>query len=219
MSAKYPRSFHLPWSPGGTRDDKRMLSVGGLCGVPIVITEKLDGSNMAMTREAVYARSHSGPPSHASFAWAKALQARLGGQIEKGVTLFGEYCFAVHSIAYGELPSFYFLFGVRDDETDVWWEWEMVAAQAEALGVPAVPVLYRGVVERVVDLERLTGELAREASVYGGEREGMVVRVERGFAGEEFGACLGKYVRADHVQTEEHWMFQEIRVQKCKGNL
>ncbi len=195
-----------------------MLSVAGLCGVPIVITEKLDGSNLALTREAVYARSHSGPPGHPSFAWAKALQARLGGQIEPGVTLFGEYCFAVHSIVYGELPSYFFLFGVRDDEADAWWEWEMVEAQGEALGVPTVPVLYRGTVAGMGELERVTKGLAGEASVYGGEREGMVVRVERGFTGGEFGGCLGKYVRADHVQTEEHWMFQEIRVQKCRGN-
>ena len=32
MSAKYPRSFHLPWSPGGTSDDKRMADVSGLLG-------------------------------------------------------------------------------------------------------------------------------------------------------------------------------------------
>ena len=68
------------------------------------------------------------------------------------------------------------------------------------------------------ELERLTQRLAGEGSVYGGEREGMVVRVERGFRGEEFGGCLGKYVRAGHVQTDEHWMFQEIRVQKSLGN-
>jgi hypothetical protein len=91
-----------------------MASVAGLIGTEIVVTEKLDGSNMALTREAVFARSHSGPPSHPSFAWAKALQARIGGQIEPGVTLFGEYCYAVHSIVYEELPGYFFLFGVRD---------------------------------------------------------------------------------------------------------
>lgn len=214
MSAKYPRSFHLPWSPGGTRDDKRMASVAGLVGAEIVVTEKLDGSNMALTREAVFARSHSGPPSHPSFAWAKALQARVGGQIDPGVTLFGEYCYAVHSIVYEELPGYFFLFGVRDDDTGTWWEWDLVKAQAELLELRVVPELYRGVVESEAGLERLIRGVGGGRSVYGGEREGVVARVTRGFDDDEFGRALGKYVRADHVQTDEHWMFQELRVQR-----
>ncbi|HEU0123128.1 MAG TPA: RNA ligase family protein [Bryobacteraceae bacterium] len=214
MSTKYPRSFHLPWSPGGTRDDKRMASVADLCGAPIVITEKLDGSNLAMTREAVFARSHSGPPAHPSFGWAKALQARLCGQIEPGITLFGEYCYAVHSIVYGELPEYFFLFGVRDDVRDIWWEWDLVTAQAETLGVPSVPVLFRGSVRDERELRSVVERLAGEPSAFGGEREGVVVRVAREFACDAFAGSLGKHVRAGHVQTDEHWMFQEIRVQR-----
>ena len=213
MSAKYPRSFHLPWSPGGTRDDKRMASTDGLCGVPIVITEKLDGSNMALTRQAVFARSHAGPPSHPSFAWAKALHARICAQIDVGFTLFGEYCYAVHSIVYDRLPGYFFVFGVREDATGEWMDWDGVETQAGVLDLPCVPVLFRGVVATAAELEKLTRRLAGEASAYGGEREGMVVRVERGFGDAEFGEVLGKYVRAGHVQTDEHWMFQEIRVQ------
>jgi hypothetical protein len=188
-----------------------MASTEALCGVAIVITEKLDGSNMAMTRSAIYARSHSGPPTHPSFAWAKALHARVWGQIDEGLTLFGEYCYAVHSIAYDVLPGYFFLFGVRDDATNEWWDWDSVETQAAVLGIPVAPVLFRGI---VTELEPLTRRLAAEPSKYGGAREGMVVRVERKFADEEFGRVLGKYVRAGHVQTDEHWMFQEIRVQQ-----
>jgi len=214
VSAKYPRSFHLPWSPGGTRDDKRMTSTEALCGVPIVITEKLDGSNMAMTRTAIFARSHSGPPTHPSFAWAKALHARVSSEIDEGLTLFGEYCYAVHSIAYAALPGYFFLFGVRDDRANEWWEWDAVETQAAILDVPTVPVIFRGIVNNVPELEKLTHTLAAETSIFGGDREGMVTRVVRRFADEDFGSLLGKYVRAGHVQTDEHWMFQEIRVQR-----
>lgn len=210
MSAKYPRSFHLPWSPGGTRDDKRLASIDALIAEPVVITEKLDGSNLALTRDAVYARSHSGPPSHPSFAWAKALHARVGAQIDAGLTLFGEYCYAVHSITYEALPDYFFLFGVREDDTGHWWSWEMVEAQAAMLGLVTVPVLLRG---SFADLEKVTRAMAGEPSVYGGVREGVVVRVERGFANDEFDRVVGKYVRADHVTTSEHWMFQEIKPQ------
>lgn len=66
MSAKYPRTPHLPWSPGGTRDDKRLTVLDQLYGRTLVFTEKLDGSNLCLTADAVYARSHSGAPRHPS---------------------------------------------------------------------------------------------------------------------------------------------------------
>ena len=43
--SKYNRTYHLPWSPGSTNDDRISDSVNSLLGKEIVITEKLDGSN------------------------------------------------------------------------------------------------------------------------------------------------------------------------------
>lgn len=213
MSAKYPRSPHLPWSPGGTRDDKRLLNVASLLNQEIVITEKLDGSNLAFTKHYVFARSHSGPPSHPSFNWAKALHAQVQSAISAGLTLFGEYCHAVHSIEYRGLPSYFFLFGVREDETDFWWDWDLVEEQARTLGVPTAPVLFRGTVGDERTLKDVTEELARKPSCYGPDREGVVVRRSSGFAGEDFANAVAEYVRAGHVTSSEHWMLQQIRVQ------
>ena len=213
MSAKYPRSFHLPWSPGGTRDDKRMTSVAGLLGQEIVITEKLDGSNLAMTRKNVFARSHNGPPSHPSFHWAKSWHAQICTSIDSDFTLFGEYCYAVHSIVYKALPGYFFLFGVRDDKIDTWWDWDLLEQQAKIIHAPTVPVLFRGCVRSETELQILTEELSQNPSCYGGEREGVVVRIAASFGDEMFSEVVGKYVRSGHVVTLEHWMFQEIRTQ------
>ena len=38
MSAKYPRTPHLPWSPGASADDKRLSSADHLLDRRIVIT-------------------------------------------------------------------------------------------------------------------------------------------------------------------------------------
>lgn len=214
MSAKYPRSFHLPWSPGGTSDDKRLSDVSGLVGVPIVITEKLDGSNLTYTSESVFSRSHAGPPSHPSFGLAKATHAAIGHLISKGLSIFCEYCYAVHSIAYDGLPSYSFVFGVRDDARNVWWDWDMTAAQAADLGLPTVPELFRGTVASAEELESLTLALSKGPSAYGGDREGVVARIAREFSGEVFGTSLGKWVRKGHVQTDDHWMHQVIRPQR-----
>jgi len=115
VSAKYPRSFHLPWSPGGTNDDKRLADVSPLVGVEIVVTEKCDGSNLTYTRKNVFSRSHSGPPSHPSFDLAKATHARIGHLLSEGLSLFCEFCYAIHSIEYAALPDYSLVFGARDD--------------------------------------------------------------------------------------------------------
>ena len=217
MSLKYPRSPHLPWSPGGTSDDRRMLDTSTLINVDIVITEKCDGSNLTYTREQVFSRSHARPPVHGSFDLAKATHAELRGQLSGGVSLFCEYCYAVHSIEYEGLPGYSLLFGVRDDERKQWWSWVMVELQAQLLGLPTVPVLFRGRVSSERELRALTDDLAREPSAFGGPREGVVVRVAGEFTDEQFGRSLGKWVRAGHVQTDEHWLHQDIRPQRLRA--
>lgn len=214
MSAKYPRSFHLPWSPGGTSDDKRMADLDGLIGVELVVTEKCDGSNLTYTRESVFSRSHAKPPVHPSFDLAKATHAQIAHLISDNTSVFCEYCYAVHSIAYEALPGYSLVFGVRDDARKMWWEWALVEAQAEALGLPTVPVVWRGSVGSERELRQLTDDLAHEPSALGGDREGVVVRVAAEFSDDEFPRRLGKWVRLGHVQTDEHWLHQEIRPQR-----
>jgi hypothetical protein len=214
VSAKYPDRFHLPWSPGGTSDDKRLGTCPPSIGVELVITEKCDGSNLTYTRHHVFSRSHSGPPAHPSFDLAKATHGRIAHILSEGLSVFCEYCYAVHSIAYASLPDFSLVFGVRDDVTGLWWDWDMTAAQAADLGLPTVPVLFRGAVSTEEELRALTEKLAREPSLFGGQREGVVVRRAGQFEDSAFSRSLGKWVRKDHVQTDEHWMHQAITPQR-----
>lgn len=60
---KYPRTYHLPYSPGTTNDDKKLKDdwFDHFKNQEIVITEKLDGENTAFTSQDVYARSHGAP--------------------------------------------------------------------------------------------------------------------------------------------------------------
>jgi hypothetical protein len=61
--------------------------------------------------------------------------------------LFGESLYAIHSIRYGRLESYFYLFAVR--EGDRWLAWDEVQLYAGVLGLPTVPVLYAG---RAADL-------------------------------------------------------------------
>lgn len=56
MSDKYPRTFHLPWSPGASDDDKILKDVKYLLDTPLVITAKIDGGNCMLNRTSIFAR-------------------------------------------------------------------------------------------------------------------------------------------------------------------
>lgn len=219
-SPKYNRTFHLPWSAGCTNDDKIATSIDKLIGFPIVITEKMDGSNTSLEREGCFARSHSGTPTHASFNMLKVLQASLKQFLSKGMQYFGEWCFAQHSIAYSELPGYFLLFGIRDTyvkDSESWYSWEHVETMGQALGISTVPVLYKGTVNSEKELKELVESFMIQPSACGGIREGVVVRVQREFEDSEFHECVMKCVRANHVQTTEHWKNQEIIKNKLKA--
>ncbi len=220
MSEKYPRTFHLPWSPGATKDDRKLVTAEHFLNVPVVVTEKMDGSNLCMTKMAVFARSHNGPPTHESFNVAKSLHAQVCHSIPDGVSVFGEYVFAVHSIRYSELPGYFLVFGVREDSTGKWWDWDTTEALAGELGFPTVPVwlkssqilapdnklYWKGQYETEKQLET---ETKLEYLFHNGgmghyeKCEGYVVRLAGEFT--DFEKSVAKYVRANHVQTDQHW--------------
>ena len=209
-SDKYLRTPHLPFSPGGTNDDRRLKSVDHLLGKEIVITEKMDGSNLCFTSGGVFARSHSGPPRHPSFDAAKAAWAMLRPKIQDNESNFGEWCLACHSIIYSALPGFFLFFGVRLDVTQEWLSWDEVIARGQDLDVPTTPVLWRGSVKHEKELHKLVDTLAAQPSACGGVREGVVLRVVGRIATQEWEASIAKWVRANHVQTDDHWTNMRI---------
>lgn len=228
LSPKYNRTFHFPFSPGATSDDKIAFSMERLIGYPIVITEKVDGSNASLEADGCFARTHSGPPSHLSFDGLKALHAAVKHKIPDDVQFFGEWCYARHSIEYNALPGYFLLFNVacypksRSNDkfhTDgrVWYPWDMVEMYAEDIGVPTVPVLYKGKVDSESQLKELVESFMNQPSSCGGIREGVVARVADTFKELEFPSCVMKCVRANHVQTSEHWKDQEIIKNKLKA--
>jgi hypothetical protein len=218
-SPKYNRTYHFPFSPGATNDDKIAESMERLIGTDIVITEKMDGSNTSLETDGCFARTHSGPPSHLSFDGLKALHSTIKYKIPSRVQLFGEWCYARHSIEYSELPGYFMLFNVRDTNgmnDSIWYSWEEVEMWAEEIGVPTVPVLFKGKVSSEKELQELVESFMNQPSVCGGIREGVVVRVAYSFLNSAFPKCVMKCVRANHVQTSEHWKDQEIIKNKLK---
>ncbi|WP_216329086.1 RNA ligase family protein [Deinococcus aestuarii] len=203
---KYPRTPHLPWSPGASQDDTRMADVHSFEGQEVVVTEKLDGENTTLYRDGLHARSLD-PCPHPSRDWVKGLQGRIGYLIPEGWRVCGENLYARHSLAYEDLESYFSLFSVWDD-TNTCLGWDETRPWARELDVPTPQELYRGPWdERVI----------RGIQVAEREMEGYVVRTTEGFPFAEFASHVAKWVRADHVQTDEHWLHQAVVSNRLRG--
>ncbi|MEV8344889.1 RNA ligase family protein [Streptomyces niveus] len=198
MRTAYPRTVHVPWSPGVGSDDVRGGDLDGLRGREVVVTEKMDGENTTLYGDGLHARSlDSG--HHPSRAWVKGLQGRIGALIPDGTRVCGENLYARHSIAYEELESWFYGFSVWDGEWCLGWD--QTVRVLRRLGIPAPRVLWRGVFDERA-LRGLKLDPARQ--------EGYVVRTVEGFVREEFGRRLAKWVRPHHVQTDTHWMHAAV---------
>ena len=202
--SKYNRTYHLPWSPGSTNDDRISDNVESLLGTEIVITEKLDGENCGMTDEGVYARSHA---TFTTSAWSREVRQlhklSVEDELGDGVFLFGENMEGIHSIEYTNLESYFYIFGIRDN--DIWIPWEKVEEYSYLLDIPTVPVLFKGVVNTAKELQKIVEDLVSKPSELGGQREGIVVRTAGMFHNDDFADNVMKWVRKDHVNTDVHW--------------
>lgn len=211
---KYPRTYHLPFSPGTTSDDRK-LSVDWFKdykGKEIVLTAKMDGENNAMNIQDVYARSHAAPNR---YPWALNLWDPNGGLYWKikpmlGETemVYGENLYGIHSIVYDKLPAYWFMFAANDGER--WYSWDEVEEMAKILEVPTVPVLWRGIAESEKQITDLILDFVQQPEIYGPEREGVVMRTVEGFPFEENGEeafphHVCKWVRPHHVKTDQFW--------------
>ena len=198
---KYPRTPHLPWSPGASPDDVSLSDVSRFEGVEVVVTEKMDGENTSIYSDGTHARSLDSR-HHPSRAWVKQLQARIGHQLPEGWRVCGENLYARHSIAYDALPSWFMVFSIWTDE-NACLNWNETLEWASLLGLEVVPALYRGPwSEATVKALRRP----RETS------EGYVVRTTSGFSHEAFAEHVAKFVRANHVETDTHWMHAPVVV-------
>lgn len=216
MRTKYPRIPHLPWSPGGTDDDKVLSDASALLNRPLVITEKADGSNVCLEREQVFARSHSGPPRHPSFDALKALHSGIRQQIPESHQIFGEWLWAQHTLFYDRLPDYLLIFGIRDLRSECWLSWPETQQEAARLGFATMPELWRGEARTEEELRRQT-EQHTVRCLLGTEQEGLVVRITERFEDSRFALSAAKWVRSDHVQTSTHWTEQQVRRNRLRA--
>lgn len=209
---KFPKTPHLFWlSTQPARDDKVMSAGEALAFLAqgeIVAEEKVDGANLGISLDDDGALRVQ---NRGNF-----LGGRLSGQWEGlrgwlaphseglreylpiGAVLFGEWCYARHSIGYSRLPDWFLGFDVLDAHNGRFWSTGRRDALLRAAGLPRV----RQVARRAFTKEELTALLALPSAYGDGSIEGLYLRREDG----DWLLDRAKLVRPEFVQAiGEHW--------------
>lgn len=225
---QYPRTYHLHGSQIASND--KMLSLDetrkllARKDVTFVWESKLDGSNVAISfigdKIFVQNRSHylgqSGgehPQYNMLRAWSHTVGDFLRDVLGERYVLFGEWCYAVHTIRYTSLKHYLNEFDIWDRQVQKFLDTSTRNKMLEvAVGfnvLQSVPVVHVG---------NLTIEQARDLMnhkpYYGEEKpEGLYLKVE------QYGYVVGRYklVRDEFIQTiidgGDHWAQRPIEVQ------
>lgn len=209
---KFPRTYHLPWSPGKGKDDKVHESVDFLLNRPIVITEKLDGENQCWSYTDFHLRSEDSKGG-ALRSFAKGYWASIRYLLQPGYFYFVEDISNVHSIEYADMTNKLFLIAVCDTiepNTMTWLSWEDTEYEAKRIEIPTVPRLNRGEIFTKEQLEITTRTISTFASSRLGKfigMEGIVARPEAHFT--DWTTNTAKYVRPNHVKSSDHWVKEQ----------
>jgi hypothetical protein len=197
---KYPRTPHLPYSPGFDVTDEMIVSDDSFVGDEVVVMEKMDGENTTIYNDGTFhARSvdSRGAPWR---SWVAREAARLSSyNVQSGWRICGENMFARHSIGYDDLKSFFLCFSIWDEEYCHPWGQTVEFMRMLELERPAT--IYHGTYDR----EKILTNFESYRKDIGREVEGFVVRRTHGFFQSSFDLNVAKWVREDHVKTDGRW--------------
>lgn len=211
---KFPRTYHLPWSPGrGDTDDKiHSYKTIEQCLVnqPIVITEKLDGENQCWSSSSWHLRSESSTNGGVLRSRSKSKWAAVKDKLLPYHFYYIEDLSNVHSIKYEDTDRLkanplFLIAACEVTASEVLWKsYNFLMDEAMRLDLEIVPILdMKAKFSTVKELQSYTNYKANLPSCLGGQREGLVVTpYDLGWQWPE-AAC--KWVRANHVTTDQHW--------------
>jgi len=225
---KYPRIKHFPFSQHITTDDKRATKKEintWFDNKEIIVTEKMDGENSNLYRDYIHART-TGYSDHPSRHWLKGLWGQIKYNIPEGWRICGENVFAEHSIHYLNLSSYFLVFNIFNAD-NVCISWDETVDMTENLGLSTVPVLFRGkwnedeVQKCYKGFSTFTGSYdVKSFNIHNMRmpaQEGYVARISDSIQfpkkvenQRDIFEGIAKFVRKNHVTTDEHWLNKPI---------
>lgn len=167
---KYPRTPHIEGSrlqPGD--EDLKRRRFAELCGRHVVLEEKIDGANSAISFTddgllRLQSRGHflTGGARERHYDLLKQWAAVHAGQfysvLGSRYIMYGEWMYAKHSIYYDMLPDYFMEFDILDRETGAYLDTPSRHALIAGLPVNSCPVLAQGTFRSVDEILSYLGD-------------------------------------------------------------
>jgi ATP-dependent RNA circularization protein (DNA/RNA ligase family) len=213
---RFPHTPHLAWlGRGKPRVDKVLTDAEAdvFLSSDVIVEEKIDGANLGFSVDDHGTLRAQSRGSYLDLdglvgqwkplaRWLSTRRYALTDALAPNLMLFGEWCYAVHSVRYSQLPDWFLAFDVYDRATDEFWSVARRDELAAALHIPVVPGLGLGRFD-MRGLKKLVGR----SRLGEGWAEGLYVRREVN------GRLIAraKLVRAEFIQAiDEHWSTRSV---------
>lgn len=213
---KFPSTPHLAALPGVDVRDDKVLSESErneFLRHDLVVEEKVDGANLGISFDADGAIRAQNRGAYlqlpGSGQWKKlgqwlairtdVLFENLSGRY----ILFGEWCYAQHSVFYDRLPDWFLGFDLYDKQIGRFLSSARRDEAFRKIGIAQVPVIARGCftypdLKKLLSKSKLTGQPA----------EGLYLRFDQG----DWLGQRAKLVRPTFIQSvEQHWSRSVIK--------
>ncbi|MDR2736982.1 MAG: RNA ligase family protein [Gracilibacteraceae bacterium] len=166
---KYPRTHHLEGSGFQKGDeDLSMVPFADIAGEQIIVEEKCDGANSAVSFAEdesllLQSRGHylSGGYREKHFnllkQWAGVHRNVLYPALGKRYIMFGEWVYAKHTVFYDRLPHYFLEFDIYDREKGIFLDTGSRHLMLEGLPVVSVPVLRKASFKSLAELSDMIG--------------------------------------------------------------
>jgi len=215
---RFPHTPHIAWlGSGQPRDDKVLLpqDAGELLRHEVIVEEKVDGANLGFSlderaslrvqnRGSYLSKEHCHPQFKTLWRWLQTREQALADALFPDLMLFGEWCYAVHSVRYNRLPDWFLAFDVYDRSQGHFLSTARRDDLIAQLGLAMVPVLG----QRKFKLAELS-DMLKQSQLGEAPAEGLYVRRDEG----AWLAARAKLVRPEFVQAiEEHWSRRSVQV-------
>ena len=155
---KFPHTPHLFWlGTGAPRDDKILTPPQAVefLADQVIVEEKIDGANMGLSlgpdgRVRAQSRGNYLAPgrSHSQWnllwPWLAERRDRLEDGLQGGLMLFGEWCYARHTVPYDSLPDWFLGFDVFEISARRFWSVARRNVWLQERGLSSVPEVKRG---------------------------------------------------------------------------
>jgi hypothetical protein len=217
---KFPKTPHLRWlSSEPVRDDKvfALVEAEEFLEGRIVVEEKVDGANLGLSFDKAgrlqtqnrgnFLAGRLVGQWHGLRGWLARHNASLREHLPTDAILFGEWCYAQHSIAYTLLPDWFLGFDVFDGGVGRFWNTSMRDRLLAESGLTPIRCMASG----RFTFGELSAMLSEPSAYYGGPVEGLYLRRE-----DQVGlVSRAKLVRPEFVQAiGEHWSHRSLRANR-----